>query len=63
VAATEQIQGEDGLACLVAFAQGGQPIIAEISQIARDPANAVEEIRVERGRLDEVFRTITEGRS
>jgi ABC-2 type transport system ATP-binding protein len=63
VAATEKIQGEDGLACLVAFSQGGQPIIAEISQIARDPANAVEEIRVERGRLDEVFRTITEGRS
>jgi len=63
VAATEKIQGEDGLACLVAFSQGGQPIIGEISQIARDPANAVEEIRVERGRLDEVFRTITEGRS
>ncbi len=63
VVTTEQIQGEDGLACLVAFSQGGQPIIAEISQIARDPANGVEEVRVERGRLDEVFRTVTEGRS
>jgi ABC-2 type transport system ATP-binding protein len=63
VAGTEQIQGEDKLACLVAFAHGGQPIIAEISQIARDPANLVEEVRVERGRLDEVFRTVTEGRS
>ena len=63
VAATEQIQGEDGLACIVAFPHGGQPIIGEISQIARDPANLIEEVRVERGKLDEVFRTVTEGRS
>jgi hypothetical protein len=59
----EKIPGQDGLACLVAFSHGAQPIIAEISQIARDPANAVEEIRVERGRLDDVFRDITAGRS
>ena len=31
----------------------------EVSGLGRDPALAVEEIRVERGRLDEVFRNIT----
>jgi ABC-2 type transport system ATP-binding protein len=63
VKTVEKIPGQDGLACLVAFSQGGQPIIADISQIARDPAHAIEEIRVERGRLDDVFRDITAGRS
>ena len=58
----EKITGEDGLACLIAFPKRGQPIIADISQIARDPAHAIEEVRVERGRLDEVFRNITTGR-
>jgi ABC-2 type transport system ATP-binding protein len=59
VAGTESIAGEEGLACIVAFPKAGRPIIADISQIARDPAHAVEEVRVERGRLDEVFRNIT----
>jgi ABC-2 type transport system ATP-binding protein len=58
----EKISGEDGLACLIAFPKGGRPIITDISQIARDPAHAIEEVRVERGRLDEVFRNITTGR-
>ncbi len=62
VAETEKVDGMDGLACVTAFAKGGRPIIAEISQIARDPANTIEEVRVERGRLDEVFRTVTETR-
>ena len=61
VVGTERIPGEDGLICLVVFAKSGQPIIAEIGQIARDPAHAIEEVRVERGRLDEVFRNITVG--
>jgi ABC-2 type transport system ATP-binding protein len=63
VATTEMIPGENGLACLIAFARGGQPIIAEIGEIARNPAYNIEEVRVERGRLDEVFRTVTIGRS
>ena len=58
-ATTEKIAGEDGLVCLMAFAKGGKPIIADIGQIARDPAHSIEEVRVERGRLDEVFRNIT----
>ncbi len=63
VVGTETIEGEHGLECLIAFARDRRPIIAEISQIARDPAHEIEEMRVERGRLDEVFRTITIGRS
>ncbi len=59
VAGTEKIPGEEGLACIIAFPKSGRPIITDISQIARDPANAIEEVRVERGRLDEVFRNIT----
>ena len=59
VAGTENIAGEEGLVCIVAFPKAGRPIIADISQIARDPAHAIEEVRVERGRLDEVFRNIT----
>jgi ABC-2 type transport system ATP-binding protein len=61
VAEIEEIEGEDGLACLVAFPSNGQPIIAEISRLARTDDLGIEEIRVERGRLDEVFRSITTG--
>ncbi len=63
VAGTERIAGEEGLACIVAFPRGGKPIIADISQIARDPVHTIEEVRVERGRLDEVFRNITTGQA
>jgi ABC-2 type transport system ATP-binding protein len=61
VADVECIPGEEGLVCIVAFPRNGSPIIGDISQIARDPAHAIEEVRVERGRLDEVFRSITTG--
>ena len=63
VAAIEEIEGEDGLTCLVAFAGNGEPIIAEISRIARTEDLGIEEIRVERGRLDEVFRSVTAGKA
>ncbi|KZD12616.1 ABC transporter ATP-binding protein [Oceanibaculum pacificum] len=38
---------------------GGQPILAIVDGALRDKAIAVEEIKVERGRLDEVFRSVT----
>jgi ABC-2 type transport system ATP-binding protein len=63
VAEVEAIEGEDGLVCLVAFPANGQPIITEVSRIAREQNLGIEEIRVERGRLDEVFRTVTAGRA
>ena len=55
----EEIDGEQDLVCIVAFPHNGQPIIADISQLARKGDYGIEEIRVERGRLDEVFRSIT----
>jgi ABC-2 type transport system ATP-binding protein len=61
VADIQEIEGEDNLVCLVAFPRNGVPIITEVSQIARSGEFSIEEIRVERGRLDEVFRTITAG--
>jgi ABC-2 type transport system ATP-binding protein len=63
VADIEQVDGEDGLVCLVAFPDNGQPIIADISRLARAENLGIEEVRVERGRLDEVFRSITAGKA
>jgi ABC-2 type transport system ATP-binding protein len=62
VATIEEIEGEQNLVCVVAFPRHGQPIIADISQLARRGEYGIEEIRVERGRLDEVFRSITTGK-
>jgi ABC-2 type transport system ATP-binding protein len=63
VATIEEIDGEANLVCLVAFPHNGQPIIGDISQLARKGELGIEEIRVERGRLDEVFRSITTGKA
>jgi ABC-2 type transport system ATP-binding protein len=46
---------------LVAIASNGQSIVTEVSQHVRSAGLKVEEIRVETGRLDEVFREITTG--
>ncbi len=60
VVAIEDLPGEDGLSCVTAFTRPGSNLIAAIGGIGRDPAFAIEEIRVERGRLDEVFRQVTQ---
>tara|TARA_A100001037_G_scaffold60833_1_gene52972 strand:- start:558 stop:1535 length:978 start_codon:yes stop_codon:yes gene_type:complete len=39
--------------------QAGQSIVTEVSRLARDSGWEVEQLHVERGRLDEVFRTLT----
>jgi ABC-2 type transport system ATP-binding protein len=59
VLGTEIELGEENLALITAFPRGGQSIIAEVGTLTRDRGFAIEEVRVERGRLDEVFRTIT----
>jgi hypothetical protein len=41
------------------FAQGGQPISDTIVRLARERGWPVTGLYVERGRLDDVFRTIT----
>jgi ABC-2 type transport system ATP-binding protein len=59
VAAIEDVDGEDGLACVTSFPKVGANLIGEVGALGRDPGLAIEEIRVERGRLDEVFRQVT----
>jgi ABC-2 type transport system ATP-binding protein len=44
---------------LIAFARNGGVIVDRVSAILREGSIGVEEIRVERGRLDEVFRNVT----
>jgi ABC-2 type transport system ATP-binding protein len=55
----ERVAGEDGLAMLTAFPRAGKPMLAELGAIARASLIRIDEIREERGRLDEVFRAIT----
>jgi ABC-2 type transport system ATP-binding protein len=57
----ERVAGEDGLAMLTAFPKSGRPMLAELGAIVRQTGIRVDEIREERGRLDEVFRDITTG--
>lgn len=59
VAEFEVAEGEEGLAMLTAFPRGGAPMLAELGRIAREAGVRIDEIREERGRLDEVFRDIT----
>ncbi|MFM8990412.1 MAG: AAA family ATPase, partial [Alphaproteobacteria bacterium] len=59
VASIEEDAVDAALARVTAFPQGGASLVAELGAIGRDPAFAVAEIRVERGRLDEVFRSVT----
>jgi len=41
------------------FARDGRPIVDEVSRVAREQKWGLEEIHVEQGRLDEVFRKVT----
>jgi ABC-2 type transport system ATP-binding protein len=41
------------------FAREGRPIVDEVSRVAREQKWSLEEIHVEQGRLDEVFRKVT----
>ena len=59
VARVELIGQRDGLAEFVAFPANGQIILDQVNTKLRDSGIKVEEVRVERGRLDEVFRRIT----
>jgi len=59
VAAIEEDAVDARLARVTAFPQGGASLVAELGAIGRDSAFAVAEIRVERGRLDEIFRSVT----
>jgi ABC-2 type transport system ATP-binding protein len=59
VARVEMNGNKDGMTELVAFPVNGQIILDQVNSKLRDGNIGVEEVRVERGRLDEVFRRIT----
>ena len=59
VARVDLIGQSNGVAELVAFPVKGQIILDQVNGKLRESNIGVEEVRVERGRLDEVFRRIT----
>ena len=44
---------------LIAFPRDGRAVVAEIADLARDRGWMITGLRVERGRLDDVFREVT----
>ncbi|MFQ6022817.1 MAG: ABC transporter ATP-binding protein [Acidiferrobacterales bacterium] len=63
VESVEVLAEADGVARFQVYPKGGQSLVATISQASRECGWNVEELRVERGRLDEVFRSVTTGKS
>jgi ABC-2 type transport system ATP-binding protein len=61
VASVEILDAEGERVRLRVFPVGNASLAAPVSQLAREKAWVVEELHVERGRLDEVFREITTG--
>src|SRR6516164_2574319 len=55
VASVEPIRDTEGDGLMV-FARGGRPVVAEIADLARSRGWSITGLRVERGRLDDVFR-------
>jgi ABC-2 type transport system ATP-binding protein len=53
----------EGLLAISALPSGGQPIEALVRAALSAAGIAPRDLRIERGRLDEVFRTITNGRA
>lgn len=58
VAAVEPAGGADSHE-LIVFPHGGRPVVGEVADLARDRGWTMTGLRVERGRLDDVFREIT----
>ena len=58
----EIVDGAGGMAALIALPDGGKVIIESVSAGVLAGGLPISEIRVERGRLDEVFRSITTNR-
>jgi ABC-2 type transport system ATP-binding protein len=63
VSAVEILGELDGVARLQIYPKNGQSIVNSVSAAVREHGWKVEELRVERGRLDEVFRAITTGQA
>ncbi len=61
VQSVEELPSSNGVAHLIAIPRNKRSITAEVSQRARDSKWDVEELRVETGHLDDVFRELTIG--
>ncbi len=59
VARVEERPAPDGLAAMTAFPVGGRAIIGPVAHLAREQGWECNELHVEQGRLDEVFRRVT----
>ena len=59
VMGVEDAAMHNGTCSFVVMPKSGQNIVGEVSQLARGRGWEVDELRVEPGRLDEVFRTLT----
>jgi len=60
VASVEEMAADGGTAFLV-FPREGKPILGEVTDLVRTAGWPIRSLHVERGRLDEVFRSITGG--
>jgi ABC-2 type transport system ATP-binding protein len=60
VVAVETVEDVEGAALMI-FPRAGGSIIAEVTDLVRTAGWSVAALRVERGRLDDVFRAITLG--
>jgi ABC-2 type transport system ATP-binding protein len=63
VRAVDAIEAVDSVLAFRLYPEGGRPIVTEVSRLIQERGWSVEEIHVEQGQLDEVFREITMGRS
>ena len=59
VASVDMVDRSASIAHIMVMPQDGKPILTEISAFVRQSDFLVEEIRAERGNLDEVFRSMT----
>ena len=59
VASVETVSGSDGQLLVRAIPRNGAGIVTDVASIIRQKALVVEEVFVERGKLDDVFRQIT----
>jgi ABC-2 type transport system ATP-binding protein len=61
VSEVELVGGENGHVSLMVYPKGAGTIVTEVGGLARQRGWPVDELHVEPGRLDDVFRTITAG--
>lgn len=63
VDSVETLEQTNNVVRLQIYPKDGQSLVGAVSQVARERGWEVEELSVERGRLDEVFRSITTSKS